>query len=226
MNKGSAKVLLVEDEVSLGTIVKESLESRGFNVEYCQNGEEALSAFTKDNFHILVLDIMMPKVDGLSLLKTIRKKDQYIPVIFLTAKSRTEDVIEGFKYGANDYIKKPFSMEELIVRMNALIHKPTQPKQEWLAIGAYYFHHEKQLLKFNEEEQFLTNKEAELLMRLLEKKNELTDRSIILNALWGSDDFFNARSMDVYISKLRKKLSQDPSVKILNIRGYGYKLVV
>lgn len=220
------KVLLAEDEVSLGTIVKESLESRGFEVIYCQNGDEAIAASRNTAFHIFVLDIMMPKTDGFTVAKSIRKNDQSVPIIFLTAKSRTEDVLEGFEHGANDYIKKPFSMEELIVRMNAIIYKPKRPSEEWQQIGEYKFHFDRQLLQYQNEEQLLTNREAQLLLRLLDNKNQLTDRALILNDLWGADDFFNARSMDVFITKLRKKLAKDPNIKILNIRGYGYKLVL
>jgi DNA-binding response OmpR family regulator len=226
MSKDKIKVLLAEDEVSLGTIVKESLETRDFEVQYCLDGEEAISAIKNSTFHIFVLDIMMPKKDGFMVAKEIRKNDPFVPIIFLTAKSRTEDVVEGFEHGANDYIKKPFSMEELIVRMNALLHKPKRPTEEWQPIGMYQFHFDKQILKYENEEQYLTNREAQLLMRLLEHKNQLTDRALILNDLWGADDFFNARSMDVFITKLRKKLAKDSNIKILNIRGYGYKLVI
>jgi DNA-binding response OmpR family regulator len=226
MNQSRKNVLLAEDEISLGTIVKESLESRGYAVTFCQDGEEAIAAYRAGEFHILVLDIMMPKIDGLAVADIVRKADPFIPIIFLTAKSRTDDVVEGFEHGANDYIKKPFSMEELIVRMNSLIHKPKLPAKEWLQIGQYEFHYNKQILKLDGEEQFLTSKEAQLLLRLYQHKNQLTDRSNILKELWGSDDFFNARSMDVFISKLRKKLAKDPTIKIINIRGYGYKLVV
>ncbi len=204
------KVLLAEDEVSLGTIVKESLESRGFEVIYCQNGDEAIAASRNTAFHIFVLDIMMPKTDGFTVAKSIRKNDQSVPIIFLTAKSRTEDVLEGFEHGANDYIKKPFSMEELIVRMNAIIYKPKRPSEEWQQIGEYKFHFDRQLLQYQNEEQLLTNREAQLLLRLLDNKNQLTDRALILNDLWGADDFFNARSMDVFITKLRKEISQRP----------------
>ncbi len=225
MSESKVSVLFAEDEVSLGTIVKESLESRGFGVTYCQNGQDAIEAFKLAKFDILVLDIMMPKLDGFSVAKEVRKRNPFIPIIFLTAKSRTEDVIEGFEHGANDYIKKPFSMEELIVRINALIKKPKPLANEWLQIGTYKFHFDKQMLLHGDEEVLLTNKEAQLLMKLLEHKNQLTDRSVILNELWGSDDFFNARSMDVFISKLRKKLAKDTQIKILNMRGYGYKLV-
>ena len=223
------KILLAEDEEALGMIIQESLESRGFDVTLCADGEEARSAYEQDRLDILVLDVMMPKLDGFSLVKELRKQDQFIPIIFLTAKSRTEDVVEGFGYGANDYLKKPFSMEELIVRIHALLHRkaPIATNKE-TEVGHYLFHPQKQTLlhKPTETEEHLTHREAMLLQALLNQVNELTDRQQILKSLWGSDDFFNARSMDVFITKLRKKLSKDPSIQIINVRGYGYKLVI
>ena len=223
-----AKVLLAEDEAALGMIVKESLESRGFEVKLCEDGELAKAAYKTYQPDILVLDVMMPKLDGFSLVKVIRKQDQFIPIIFLTAKSRTEDVVEGFGYGANDYLKKPFSMEELIVRIKALLNRQTASKpNESSTLGDFTFDFQKQTLTHtpsNETEQ-LTHREAALLHALLQNFNELTDRKDILESLWGNDDFFNARSMDVFITKLRKKLSRDPNLQILNVRGYGYKLV-
>jgi len=223
----TVSIILAEDEPSLGMIVKESLESRNFQVTLCENGEEALMAYEKEKPDALVLDIMMPKKDGFMVAQAVRKQDPFIPIIFLTAKSRTEDVVEGFGYGANDYIKKPFSMEELIVRIKALVNRAEKPQtNEWLSLGKYRFHLQKQLLQFNEEEECLTHREAQLLHELIQHKNDLTDRSLILKKLWGSDDFFNARSMDVFISKLRKKLDKDPDIQIVNVRGYGYKLIL
>lgn len=220
------KILLAEDELALGTIVKESLETRGFEVVFCADGEEAKLKYEEEEPEILVLDVMMPKKDGFSLVKEIRKKDDRIPIIFLTAKSRTEDVVEGFGYGANDYLKKPFSMEELIVRIKALIdRKGTNGASETVGIGKYSFNYSRQVLSFNGTEESLTHREAQLLNELYLHKNDLTERTLILNTLWGSDDFFNARSMDVFITKLRKKLSKDDAIQILNVRGYGYKLV-
>jgi DNA-binding response OmpR family regulator len=222
------KILLAEDEEALGMIIRESLESRGFEVVFCVNGEEAKYAYESERPDILVLDVMMPKLDGYSLVKELRKQDLYIPIIFLTAKSRTEDVVEGFGYGANDYLKKPFSMEELIVRINALLdRKVNRSKNGEQAIGEYVFDCQKQLLIHGPsgEELRLTHREAMLLDALIKNVNELTDRQVILKSLWGSDDFFNARSMDVFISKLRKKLARDPNLEIINVRGYGYKLV-
>lgn len=222
----SLKVLLAEDELSLGIIIKESLESRQFEVQLCTDGEAALQAYEAQIPDILVLDVMMPKKDGFTLAKAIRQQNQQVPIIFLTAKSRTEDVVEGFGHGANDYLKKPFSMEELIVRIKTLVARPQAAVNEgWYSIGIYQFNLTRQVLKLEETEQYLTYREAQLLHQLYLNKNELTDRSLILNQLWGNDDFFNARSMDVFITKLRKKLKADPAIQILNIRGYGYKLV-
>ncbi len=229
MSTDAAKILLAEDEAALGMIIRESLESRGFQVVFCKDGEEAKKAYEADQPDIMVLDVMMPKMDGFSLVKEVRKKDQFVPIIFLTAKSRTEDVVEGFGYGANDYLKKPFSMEELIVRIRALLNrKAPRNSEEVQEIGDYTFDCQKQLLIHGptETEERLTHREAHLLDALIKNVNELTDRQQILKSLWGNDDFFNARSMDVFISKLRKKLAKDDSIQIINVRGYGYKLVV
>lgn len=225
MNK-SLKILLAEDEPSLGQIVKESLETRNFEVFHALNGEIAYDYYQKESPDVLVLDVMMPKKDGFTLAKEIRQENNSIPIIFLTAKSQTKDVIEGFEHGGNDYIKKPFSIEELIVRINALMNRvELKTNSESINIGNYIFNHTKQTLSFNSEITQLTHKEAELLLHLTQKKNEILDRTFILNKLWGNDDFFNARSMDVFISKLRKKLKKDESIQIINIRGFGYKLI-
>ena len=220
------KILLAEDEASLGMIVKESLESRNFIVFLATNGVEAFKIYQKEKPDILVLDVMMPKKDGFTLAKEIRLENKRIPIIFLTAKSETSDVLEGFQLGGNDYLKKPFSMEELIVRVKSLLNRSEfQTNIEAIEIGKYQFNFTKQTLSFNEKTFQLTSREAELLFQLSEKKNELLDRTFILNKLWGNDDFFNARSMDVFISKLRKKLQYDPNIQIINVRGFGYKLI-
>ncbi|WP_428741051.1 response regulator transcription factor [Tenacibaculum sp.] len=225
MNK-IIKVLLAEDEPSLGQIVKESLETRNFEVFHALNGEEAYELYKNNSPEILVLDVMMPKKDGFTLAKEIRKENKHLPIIFLTAKSQPKDVVEGFEHGGNDYLKKPFSMEELIVRIHALLDRVQLKKNyEVINIGNYIFNYTKQSLAFHNEIKKLTHREAELLFHLFEKKNEILDRSFILKKLWGDDDFFNARSMDVFISKLRKKLKHDESIQIINIRGYGYKLI-
>lgn len=224
MNK--IKILLAEDEASLGMIVKESLETRDFEVFLAENGEEAFKIYQKEKPDILVLDVMMPKKDGFTLAKEIRLENKRIPIVFLTAKSQTSDVLEGFSHGGNDYLKKPFSMEELIVRIKSLLNRiEFQSNLEAIEIGNYQFNYTKQTLSFNEKTFQLTSREAELLFQLSEKKNELLDRTFILNKLWGNDDFFNARSMDVFISKLRKKLQHDPNILIINVRGFGYKLI-
>ena len=222
------KLLLAEDEPALGQIIKESLETRNFEVFLCANGEEAFQTYQKKEPEILVLDVMMPKKDGFSLAKDIRAIDDDIPIIFLTAKSQTSDVVEGFSIGGNDYLKKPFSMEELIVRVKSLLQRGSLQKQtKLISIGDFQFDFPKQELTYKEDmSQKLTHREAHLLFHLIKNKNQVLDRSLILNKLWGTDDFFSARSMDVFITKLRKKLKKDNSIEIINVRGFGYKLVV
>jgi len=223
------KVLLAEDELNLGKIISESLAMKGFEIIYCVDGEEALEKYQNTNPDILVLDVMMPKKDGFTLAKEIRKENKAIPILFLTAKSQTQDVVEGFHAGGDDYLKKPFSMEELLVRMEALLQRNlahTPKKEENIALGHFIFNPKKQELKSANISYRLTSRESDLLYHLYLKKNEILDRSFILKKLWGNDDFFNARSMDVFISKLRKKLKSDSQIQIINVRGYGYKLVV
>jgi len=221
------KIILAEDEPSLGQILKESLETRGFVVYHAVNGEIAYDYYLKKNPDILVLDVMMPKKDGFTLAKEIREQNTTIPIIFLTAKSQTKDVLDGFEYGGNDYLKKPFSMEELIVRMKALLDRSKINKdKDKIGIGAYIFNYTKQELLLANETIMLTHRESQLLFYLSEKRNEILDRSFILKKLWGNDDFFSSRSMDVFISKLRKKLYKDPTIKIVNIRSVGYKLII
>ncbi|WP_109299682.1 response regulator transcription factor [Aquimarina sp. AU474] len=221
------EILLAEDEPSLGQIIKESLETRNFYVHLAKNGEEAYNLYKTKQPQLLVLDVMMPKKDGFTLAKEIRNEDNSIPIIFLTAKSQTQDVVEGFTIGGNDYLKKPFSIEELIVRINNLLQRTkVQASSNIISIGKYVFDFQKQLLTFKEETQQLTHREAHLLFHLVKNQNQVLDRSLILKKLWGDDDFFNGRSMDVFITKLRKKLKKDDSIQIINVRGYGYKLVV
>lgn len=222
------KLILAEDEIALGQIIKESLETRDFDVILCENGVKAFEKYKSEQPEILVLDVMMPKKDGFTLAKEIRAIDKRIPIIFLTAKSQTEDVVEGFTIGGNDYLKKPFSMEELIVRIHNLLNRTqVQKTADILNIGEYQFNFPKQLLHYKEEAPLqLTHREAHLLFHLIKNQNKVLDRSLILNKLWGTDDFFSARSMDVFISKLRKKLNKDDSIQIINVRGFGYKLTV
>jgi len=220
------EIVLAEDEPSLGQIIKESLETRNFRVHLAQNGEEAYSLYQSTQPKLLVLDVMMPKKDGFTLAKEIRLENDTVPIIFLTAKSQTQDVVEGFTIGGNDYLKKPFSMEELIVRINNLLHRTKiQQSSQTLIIGKYIFDFPKQTLAYENESHQLTHRESHLLFHLIKNKNQVLDRSMILKKLWGDDDFFNGRSMDVFITKLRKKLKQDDTIQIINVRGYGYKLV-
>lgn len=220
------KLLLAEDEAALGRIIKESLETRNFEVILCEDGEKAFDKYRSETPEILVLDVMMPKKDGFTLAKEIRAVDDTIPIIFLTAKSQTADVLEGFSIGGNDYLKKPFSMEELIVRVHNLLNRSkVQKTSDVLELGSYSFDFPKQHLQYKDEASVqLTHREAHLLFHLLKNKNKVLDRSIILNKLWGTDDFFSARSMDVFITKLRKKLNKDERIQIINVRGFGYKL--
>ena len=225
MNKIS--VLLAEDELALGTIIQESLESREFSVRLCGDGQSAWESYQQNCPEVLVLDVMLPKKDGFTLAAEIRKIDQHTPIIFLTSKGQSEDVVKGFALGANDYVRKPFSMEELIVRIKAQLDKQRirQSQSDWISLGNYQFHPNRQLLRFGETETSLTARESQLLQMLLQNANEITDRTLILKQIWGADDFFTARSMDVFITKLRKKLQKDPGIQILNVRGYGFKLV-
>jgi len=218
------KILLAEDEPSLGLLIKESLITKNFEVILCPNGEDAYQKYKTEEPQILILDVMMPIKDGFTLAKEIRTEDETIPILFLTAKSQVKDVVEGFEIGGNDYLKKPFSMEELVVRINALL-KRQKSRSKPIKIGDYIFDFQKQELHFENSKEQLTHRESQLLWHLFIQKNQILERSIILKKLWGDDDFFNARSMDVFISKLRKKLKNDSSIQIINIRGFGYKLI-
>lgn len=225
----SIKILLAEDEPSLALIIKESLETRNFQVIVCADGQQALQQYREEAPQLLVLDVMMPKTDGFALAREIRAADTKTPIIFLTAKSQTKDVVEGFHYGGNDYLKKPFSMEELIVRIYALLNRVggsalQEPDQE-IAIGSYRFDPTRQTLTCGPASVPLTHRETQVLRHLYQNRNQMVTRSFILTEIWGQDDFFSGRSLDVFISKLRRKLSADPRVQIINSRGFGYKLI-
>lgn len=226
-----ATVLLIEDEVALGMIVRDSLEVRGFTVLYATDGAEGLSLFREKQPDIVVADVMMPELDGFTLAECIRQQNPDVPIMFLTARSQTADVVRGFELGGNDYLKKPFSLDELIVRINALLRrKPvpsaSPPTSVRLPIGRYQFDPPKQKLVLDGREVVLSHREAELLRRLYEQRNQVLERSAVLNELWGDDSFFNGRSLDVFITRLRRYLRDDPQVQIINIRGIGYKLIV
>lgn len=224
-------VLLAEDEIALAHIVRESLEERGFKVILCANGEVALKQYVTLKPNLIVLDIMMPLMDGYAVAKKIRVNDQKTPIIFLTAKSQTKDVVAGFEHGANDYLKKPFSIEELIVRIQVQLSKTgtlevskTDLVTEF-KISEFIFLPHKNMIAYGTTKVNLTSRESEVLKILCQNQQQIVPKSVLLNQLWGNDNFFNARSLDVFISKLRKHLLLDANVQIINIRGIGYKLV-
>lgn len=223
-----AKVLFIEDEPALGMIVKDSLAYRGFDVLYAANGIEGLEQFRQHQPDIVVADIMMPDMDGFTMAEHIRRDDPHTPIIFLTARSQTADVVRGFELGGNDYLKKPFSLDELVARINALLRVggSRAGATGTLKIGRYIFDPAKQKLSVDDREVTLSHREAELLRRLYQQRNEVLGRSEVLNELWGDDSFFNGRSLDVFITKLRRYLREDPKIQIINIRGRGYKLVL
>lgn len=223
------KVFYAEDELFLGKIVKESLESRDFEVIMESDGAKAMELFKKTNPDICVLDIMLPNKDGFTIADEIRELDEEVPIIFLTAKTQTEDVLKGFSSGGNDYIRKPFSMEELIVRIqNLLKNKPGDTQKicgGTATMGKYNFQLNRQLLSNGKEDRKLSYRESELLKLLYENRDKIIDRKDILNLLWGNDSFFNSRNLDVYITKLRSYLKGDPSLEIITIKGVGYRFV-
>ena len=223
------KILYVEDEPFLGKIVKESLESRQYQVNMVADGLLALPAFEQNKPDICILDVMLPNKDGFTIGKEIRKKNATIPILFLTAKSQTEDLVKGFSVGGNDYIKKPFSIEELIVRVEnllALTGKDNEEEGDVFQIGEYDFYSKRYELTNGETIQKLSYREAQLLEILIKNRNQTTQRKTILQKIWGDDSFFNSRNLDVYIRKLRKYLAQDERVKIITLKGVGYCFVV
>jgi len=224
------KVFYVEDELFLARIVKESLESREFEVIMETDGAKAIDLFKKSQPDICVLDVMLPNKDGFEIADEIREINEGIPIIFLTAKIQTEDVIRGFTLGGNDYIRKPFSMEELIVRIQNLMHLNKEGAKkistESVKIGKYNFQVNRQVLSHDNEQRKLSFRESELLKLLYESRDKVIDRRNILNLLWGNDSFFNSRNLDVYITKLRSYLKDDPSLEIITIKGIGYRFVV
>jgi len=223
------KILLAEDDNNLGVLLRNYLSAKNYDTELYINGNLALEAFSSGAFGLCILDIMMPEMDGLSLAREIRLTNPNIPVIFLTAKNQKEDIIEGFKSGADDYITKPFSMEELLYRIEAILRRTTvsgtNKKEGNYTIGEYSFDPLKQMLVNKDQTIKLTTKESELLELLCRHGNEILERNFALKTIWIDDNYFNARSMDVYITRLRKYLRKDLSVKILNIHGRGYKLI-
>lgn len=225
------KLLLVEDDNSLGFMLKDNLEMAGYAVRLCQDGEKGLTAYHNDDYQLCILDVMLPLKDGFSLAEDIRKYNQKIPIIFLTAKNQKDDRIRGFKLGGDDYITKPFSLEEFLLRIEAVLkrvyHQPTKAdKNHLFPIGNYRFDYNNQLLTLDSKIIKLTNKEARLLKILVQHKNQVVERDVIMKSIWENDGYFVARSMDVFISKLRKFLALDSTIKINNIHGVGYRLEV
>lgn len=223
------RIFLCEDDENLGMLLREYLQAKGYETDLFPDGEAGFKGFVKSKYDLCIVDVMMPKKDGVSLVKDIRTINTEIPVIFLTAKNMKEDVLEGFKAGADDYITKPFSMEELVLRIEAIIRRVKGKKnkeQQVYTFGKMVFDTQKQLLTIEDKQTKLTTKESELLTLLCAHANDILERNYALKQIWEEDTYFNARSMDVYITKLRKLLKAEPSVEIINIHGKGYKLIV
>lgn len=232
MKTPRAQILLVEDDTNLGYVIQDNLKMKNFAVQLYADGQTGLKAYLNNNFDICLLDVMLPKMDGFELADEIRSLNRDTPIIFLTAKSLTEDKIKGFKIGADDYITKPFDFEELLLRIEAILKRTQTGDQKEkadiskLEIGEYVFDTVNQMLIHGEENRKLTRKEADLLKLLCIHQNKILSRELTLKTIWGSDDYFSGRSMDVFISKLRKYLQDDPNIQILNVHGVGFKMLV
>lgn len=228
MNDEKVKILLCEDDENLGMLLREYLQTKGYDADLQPDGEAGYKAFTKNKYDLCVFDVMMPKKDGFALAADIRNINSEVPIIFLTAKSMKEDILQGFKLGADDYLSKPFSMEELLSRIESILRRVKGKKVKDVVvfnIGRFIFDAQKQVLTFDGETKKLTTKESELLRLLASNANSILERNYALKSIWEDDNYFNARSMDVYITKLRKLLKDDPNVAIINIHGKGYKLI-
>lgn len=224
-----ARILLCEDDENLGMLLREYLEQKDYHVDLCIDGEEGLNAFNENQYDLGIFDVMMPKMDGFTLATKIRESESDIPIIFLTAKTLKEDVKHGFEIGADDYITKPFSMEELVFRIEAILRRVRGKKNQVTStynIGRFVFDVMKQTLTIDGHQKRLTTKETDLLRLLASKEGDVLERDYALRAIWIDDNFFNARSMDVYITKLRKLLKDDPEVEIINVHGKGYRLAI
>ena len=222
-------ILLCEDEESLGMLVREYLQAKGYDAELYLDGEAGYKAFVKGEYDMCLLDVMMPKMDGFTLARELRMINAEVPIMFLTAKNLKDDILEGFKLGAEDYLTKPFSMDELVYRMEAILRR-VKARNKQMAVryqlGRFVFDTQRQLLTIGEKSTKLTTKESELLTMLCTHMNDVLERDLALKTIWIDDNYFNARSMDVYITKLRKHLKDDPNVEINNVHGKGYRLVV
>ncbi len=227
--KKEASLLLAEDDINLGQLLQTFLRSKGFDVTLAQNGKIALEKFHAGSFDFCIFDVMMPEMDGFTLAKEIREVDKKVPILFLSAKSMKEDKLEGFAIGADDYLSKPFVMEELLARINAIMRRievPESQEEGIRYIGKIKYEPEMRLLHLNDDVKKLTTKENQLLSLLVKNQNDILDRHAALRAIWGDDNYFNGRSMDVYIAKLRKALKQDEDIEIMNVHGKGFKLIV
>lgn len=229
MNK--LTILFVEDDPYLGLVIKDLFELNAYNVLFAKTAESGMELFLKSDPDICVLDVMLPKMDGFELGKKIRSINKKLPIIYLTARSMKEDVIEGFKIGADDYIKKPFNMEELILRIQAIIRRAydiseSTNEKEIFEFGKYTFMYKKKQLHYDGKEHKLTHKESEILKMLCSNPDSVINREYILTKTWGENSYFNARSMDVFIAKLRTHFKNDPQIEIVNIRGQGFKLII
>lgn len=225
------RLLVVEDDPNLGTILAEYLRAKDYDVKLCEDGQEGFDSFTKREYDLVISDVMMPKKDGFTMATEIRKLNSKVPIIFLTAKSMKEDTIEGFKLGADDYITKPFSMEELLLRINAILRRTKSDviddeNIKGIQLGMFNFNPNERTLVNGDSSDKLTSKESQLLKLLAQNKNEVLEREFALKAIWGDDSYFNSRSMDVYITKLRKYLRPDSNLEIINVHGKGFKLIV
>lgn len=222
-------ILLCEDEESLGMLVREYLQAKGYDAELYLDGEAGYKAFVKGEYDMCLLDVMMPKMDGFTLARELRMINSEVPIMFLTAKNLKDDILEGFKLGADDYLTKPFSMDELVYRMEAILRR-VKARNKQMAVryrlGRFVFDTQRQLLTIGDKSTKLTTKESELLTMLCTHMNDVLERDLALKTIWIDDNYFNARSMDVYITKLRKHLKDDPNVEINNVHGKGYRLVV
>ncbi len=227
MNK-NVSILLAEDDENLGTLLNTFLKNKGYQVQLARNGKSALEKFNDGNYDFLVLDVMMPEMDGFTVAHEVREVDKNVPILFLTAKSMKEDKLKGFSIGADDYLTKPFSMEELVARIEAILKRTgfeADTDTSSFEIGLFTFDSDKRLLINDGDAQKLTTKESQLLKLLAKNKNEVLDRQAALRAIWGDDNYFNGRSMDVYIAKLRKMLKEDEKIEIMNVHGKGFKLI-
>ena len=224
----NVSILLAEDDENLGTLLNTFLKNKGYYVDLARNGKSALEKFNDGNYDFLILDVMMPEIDGFTVAKEVREVDRNVPILFLTAKSMKEDKLQGFAIGADDYLTKPFSMEELVARVEAILKRTGyegDTDTSSFDIGLFTFDSDKRLLIKDGDIQKLTTKESQLLKLLAKNKNEVLDRQAALRAIWGDDNYFNGRSMDVYIAKLRKMLKEDEAIEIMNVHGKGFKLI-